>query len=180
MYTGLPVVFCTASHFKLMEFKLRFVTEGIPGVGVEELSPFVSEEKFLTLVKNSQLSRQLLDALWNTKQIQLQNGELKLCEMTNELNIYSKLAQVWYTRTSGISKGVDTYADLFTCCLIRIRWSTWTQALKLKKKSTNIKDRKWILLDSRFTYYECFSMFCTFLDPMRLNCVIILNFTKWK
>ena len=77
-----------------MEVKLRFVIEGIPGLGVEELSPFISEDKFLTLVKNSQLSRQLLDALWNTKQIQLLNGELKLCEMTNELNIYSKLAQV--------------------------------------------------------------------------------------
>ena len=77
-----------------MEVKLRFVIEGIPGVGVEELSPFISEDKFLTLVKNSQLSRQLLDALWNTKQIQLLNDELKLCEMTNELKIYSKLAQV--------------------------------------------------------------------------------------
>ena len=61
-----------------MEDKLRFVIEGVPGVGVEELSPFVTEEKFLTLVKNSQLSRQLLDALWNTKQIQLENGKLKL------------------------------------------------------------------------------------------------------
>ena len=61
-----------------MEVKLRFVIEGVPGVGVEELSPFVTEAKFLTLVKNSQLSRQLLDALWNTKQIQLENGELKL------------------------------------------------------------------------------------------------------
>ena len=61
-----------------MEVKLRFVIEGVPGVGVEELSPFVTEEKFLTLVKNSQLSRQLLDALWNTKQIQLEKGELKL------------------------------------------------------------------------------------------------------
>ena len=61
-----------------MEVKLRFVIEGVPGVGVEELSPFVTEEKFLTLVKNSQLSRQLLDALWNTKQIQLEHGELKL------------------------------------------------------------------------------------------------------
>ena len=61
-----------------MEVKLRFVIEGVPGFGVEELSPFVTEEKFLTLVKNSQLSRQLLDALWNTKQIQLENGKLKL------------------------------------------------------------------------------------------------------
>ena len=61
-----------------MDVKLRFVIEGVPGVGVEELSPFVTEEKFLTLVKNSQLSRQLLDALWNTKQIQLENGKLKL------------------------------------------------------------------------------------------------------
>ena len=61
-----------------MEVKLRFVIEGVPGVGVEELSPFVTEVKFLTLVKNSQLSRQLLDALWNTKQIQLEHGELKL------------------------------------------------------------------------------------------------------
>ena len=61
-----------------MEVKLRFVIEGVPGVGVDELSPFVTEAKFLTLFKNSQLSRQLLDALWNTKQIQLENGELKL------------------------------------------------------------------------------------------------------
>ena len=61
-----------------MEVKLRFVIEGVPGVGVEELSPFVTEAKFLTLAKNSQLSRQLLDALWNTKQIQSENGELKL------------------------------------------------------------------------------------------------------
>ena len=46
-----------------MEVKLRFVIEGVPGVGVAELSPFVTEAKFLTLAKNSQLSRQLLDAL---------------------------------------------------------------------------------------------------------------------
>ena len=46
-----------------MEAKLRFVTEGIPGIEVDELSPFIIEEKFLILVKNSQLSRQLRDAL---------------------------------------------------------------------------------------------------------------------
>ena len=80
MYTGLPVVFSTASHFKLMEVKLLFVTKGIPGAGVEEPSPFIIEEKFLTLVKNSQLSRQLLEALWNIKQIQLENGQLKFLQ----------------------------------------------------------------------------------------------------
>ena len=52
MYTGLPVVFSTASHFKLIEVKLLFVTKGIPGAGVEEPSPFIIEEKFLTLVRN--------------------------------------------------------------------------------------------------------------------------------
>ena len=80
MYTGLPVVLSTASHFKLIEVKLLFVTKGIPGAGVEEPSPFIIEEKFLTLVKNSQLSRQLLEALWNIKQIQLKNGQLKFLE----------------------------------------------------------------------------------------------------
>ena len=81
MNTGLPVVFSTASHFKLMEVKLLFVTEGMPGAGVEEPSPFIIEEKFLTLVKNSQLSRQLLEAVWNIKQIQqLENGQLKFLQ----------------------------------------------------------------------------------------------------
>ena len=80
MYTGLPVVLFTASHFKVMEVKLRFVTEGIPGVGDDEPSPFIIEEKFLILVKNSQLSRQLLEALWNTKQILLEYGELKFLQ----------------------------------------------------------------------------------------------------
>ena len=59
-----------------MEVKLRFVIEGVPGVGVEELSPFVTEAKFLTLFKNSQLSRQLFEAPCNTKQSQFERGKL--------------------------------------------------------------------------------------------------------
>ena len=55
-YTGLPLVFFTASHCSEIDVKLLFVTVRFLGAGSKEPSPVIIEDKVFTLVKNSQLS----------------------------------------------------------------------------------------------------------------------------
>lgn len=73
-YTGLPLVFCTGSHFNEIDVKVLFVTVGIPGFGGVDPSPSNMEEKFFNCVKNLQLASQQLEFIYK-------QGERKRCYM---------------------------------------------------------------------------------------------------
>lgn len=60
MYTGFPLVFTTGFHSNVIEVNVMFVTYGTVGAGGIDPSPARIEEKFFTILKNSQLLRQLL------------------------------------------------------------------------------------------------------------------------
>jgi len=64
IYTGVPVVFFTGTHSRVIEVKVLLVTVGMPGVGNKVSSPVNIEEKFFTCVKNSQLLQQLLELFY--------------------------------------------------------------------------------------------------------------------
>ena len=129
-----------------MEVKLRFVTESIPGVGVDELSPLIIEEKLLTLVKNSQLLRQLLDAPWNTKQIQLENDELKFMwnnKWPEHLQYIGTSVMHMNARNFQRCRHLRRFVYMLPHQNQMIHMDLST---KVKGKSTNIKDRKWIIV----------------------------------
>lgn len=69
-YTGVPLVFCTGSHFNEIDVKVLFVTVGMPGFGGVEPSPVNIEEKFFNCVKNLQLASQLLEFIYTKKRKQ--------------------------------------------------------------------------------------------------------------
>ena len=71
-------MFFTASHCSEIEVELLFVTVRFTGVGSKEPSPVIVEDKSFTLVKNLQLSRQLLEVFCYRKQIRSGHSDLPI------------------------------------------------------------------------------------------------------
>ena len=71
-------MFFTASHCREMEVKLLFVTDRFTGGGSKEPSPVIVEDKAFTLVKNLQLSRQLLEVFCNRKQTRSEHSDFPI------------------------------------------------------------------------------------------------------
>ena len=71
-------MFFTASHCREIEVELFFVTDRFTGVGSKEPSPVIVEDKGFTLVKNLQLSRQLLEVFFNRKQTRSEHSDFPI------------------------------------------------------------------------------------------------------
>ena len=100
--------------------KLLFVTDRFTGVGSKEPSPVIVEDKDFTLVKNLQLSRQLLEVFCNRKQTRREHNVFRI----RKVNERERGALM--NTTANNSRRVHTYAGSLTGCFIRIRRSAWT------------------------------------------------------
>ena len=71
-------MFFTASHCREIEVEVLLVTDRFTGVGSKEPSPVIVEDKAFTLVKNVQLSRQLLEVFCNRKQTRREHSDFPI------------------------------------------------------------------------------------------------------
>ena len=61
--------------------KLLFVTDRFTGGGSKEPSPVIVEDKAFTLVKNLQLSRQLLEVFCNRKRTRIEHSHFPVSKV---------------------------------------------------------------------------------------------------